>query len=343
MASASQAPLLLVPYMWIGDFVRCHTVISVAQMRWPGRPIDVLSSSLCAPLVDYMPGVRRAIVSDLPHGRLALREQWRLSQGLRAEGYEAALVVPRKWKAALAPFLAGIPKRVGMVGEARFGLINDLRWNEKALPRMVDRCATLALPRDTAFPKTWPPPRLCVGTKETADWRRQYGISDIRAVALCPGAAGAQKRWPPEAYANLARQLKAANVDLWIVGGPDERAAAEQISDNGRIARDQTGGDLRAAIRALATATVAVANDSGLLHVAAALGTPTIGLYGMTAPAVWAPLNPLAAVIEAPWSVPCPKCGRSHCTDVRHRRTSDISVDKVFAAVVNALAAGNDS
>src|ERR1700680_3850202 len=94
-------PILIVPYMWIGDFVRGHTVVRVLKQRWPNRPIDLLANSLCAPLVDYMPGVRSAIVFDLPRRRLAVAKQWGLARQLRAAGYGIALVLPRTWKSAL--------------------------------------------------------------------------------------------------------------------------------------------------------------------------------------------------------------------------------------------------
>src|ERR1700742_255469 len=130
--AADTRPILIVPYMWIGDFVRGHTVVRVLRERWPNRPVDLLTTSLCAPLVDYMPGVRSGIVWDLPRSRLAVARQWGLAALLRAKGYETALILPRTWKSAIAPALAGIPERIGCVGEARFGLVNKLRWGEKA-------------------------------------------------------------------------------------------------------------------------------------------------------------------------------------------------------------------
>src|SRR6202158_1269317 len=105
-------PILIVPYMWIGDFVRGHTVVRVLGKRWPNRPIDLLATSLCAPLVDYMPGVRSGIVWDLPRRRLAVAKQWGLAAELRVRGYGTALILPRTWKSAIAPTLAGIPERV---------------------------------------------------------------------------------------------------------------------------------------------------------------------------------------------------------------------------------------
>ena len=152
----SESPILIVPYMWIGDFVRCHTVVKLLKQRFPSTPIDILTTSMVAPLLDYMPGVRKGIVADLPRKRLALSDHRALAQRLRAERYGQALVMPRTWKSALAPSLAGIPCRTGFVGEGRFGLINDLRFGERRLPRMTDRCAMLALPKGEAAPVQWP-------------------------------------------------------------------------------------------------------------------------------------------------------------------------------------------
>src|SRR6202161_620976 len=171
-----KGPILLVPYMWIGDFVRCHSVAQILHARYPGRPVDVLATTLCAPLADYMPGVRQAIVCDLPRGRLALAEQSTLAARLKREGYGNALVMPRTWKSALAPFLAGIPRRTGFVGEMRLGLLNDLRGGEKALPRLVARCAARALPKHAAVPKDLPLPQLVVPREALPAWRERMGL-----------------------------------------------------------------------------------------------------------------------------------------------------------------------
>src|SRR5437868_3452616 len=186
----SGSPILIVPYMWIGDFVRCHTVVTLLRQRFPSRPVDMLTTTMVAPLIDYMPGVRKGVVVDLPRKRLAFAAHRALARRLQAEGYGHALVMPRTWKSALAPYLAGIPERTGFIGEARFGLINDLRFGERALPRMIDRCAALALARDQRAPPEWPLPELVVPAGELAAWRQRLGLAaDGRAVvALAPGA-----------------------------------------------------------------------------------------------------------------------------------------------------------
>src|SRR4051812_16376469 len=192
---ADTRPILIVPYMWIGDFVRGHSVVRVLNQRWPNRPVDLLATPLCAPLVDYMPGVRAKIVVDLPRSRLAVAKQRALAADLRGRGYGTALVLPRTWKAAIAPALAGIPERVGFFGEARFGLINRLRWNEKALPRFIDKNAALALPEGARLPSEWPVPQLRVPVEEASHWRQANGLGTAPAIAFGPGSVGSSKRW----------------------------------------------------------------------------------------------------------------------------------------------------
>src|ERR1041384_8156394 len=86
-------PILIVPYMWIGDFVRCHTVVKLLKARFPARPVDMLSTTLCAPLADYMPEVRQAVVVDLPRKRLPVAEYRTLADRLRRENYGTALIM----------------------------------------------------------------------------------------------------------------------------------------------------------------------------------------------------------------------------------------------------------
>jgi heptosyltransferase II len=337
-----KSPILLVPYMWIGDFVRCHTVVRLLNQRFPEQPVDVLTTSTVAPLLDYMPGVRKGIVVDLPRTRLALGQHRALARRLRAEGYGRALIMPRTWKSALAPALAGVPERIGFMGEARFGLINDLRFGERRLARMVDRCAVLALPKGANVPARWPLPELKVPGPELAAWRERLGLaSDNRpVVALAPGAVGPSKRWPAAYYADLAQRLAAEGTWVWVIGGPGEKEIAAQIvrTHQGGI-RDLTGPDLRNAILALAAANTAVSNDSGLLHVAAALGTPAVGIFGPTSPWHWAPLNPIAAVIETTSELPCRPCHEPVCRLGHHLCMRNISVDQVSAAIRRATLA----
>ncbi|MGP0090810.1 MAG: lipopolysaccharide heptosyltransferase II [Xanthobacteraceae bacterium] len=339
-SGTSEPPILLIPYVWIGDFVRCHSVVKLLRDQRPERPVDVLTSTLCAPLLDYMPGVRKGIVWDLPRRRIAFAQQRALAERLRRENYGSALVMLRTWKSALAPFLARIPRRTGFVGEARFLLLNDLRWGERRLERMIDRCGALALPKDARLTLDWPLPELVVPADAVASWQARRGLSNDRrpVVTLAPGAVGTGKAWPVAHYCDLARRLAQSEIAVWVLGGPNETALAHAITEaGGAPVRDLTGPDLRDAILALKAANAAVTNDSGLMHIAAAIGTPTIAVFGPTSPRHWAPLNPLAATLEPPDDRPCPQCGRLNCDNVRHRRTQDVAVDRVYDAVMRVL------
>jgi heptosyltransferase-2 len=330
------SPILIVPYMWIGDFVRGHTVVRVLNQRWPNRPVDLLTTSLCAPLVDYMPGVRAGLVWDLPRSRLAVTRQWGLAALLRSRSYRTALILPRTWKSAIAPALAGIPERIGFIGEARFGLVNQLRWREKSFPRFIDKNAALALPDGAPLPAEWPVPQLRVPKDEVGRWRRTSGLGTGKAVALAPGSVGASKRWTY--FAEAARLLVEHDLDVWVVGGPGEKAMAEGIvAAGGSRVRDLTGTDLRNGILAMAAADVAISNDSGLMHIAAGLGTPTMGIFGPTSSNLWAPLNGLAATVVTKTQLSCQPCQRTVCTMNDHRCMRDISATDVVAIAQRVL------
>src|SRR3984957_11235820 len=335
--AADTRPILIVPYMWIGDFVRGHTVVRVLKQRWPNRPIDLLATTLCAPLVDYMPGVRSGIVWDLPRSRLAVARQWGLAAQLRAGNYATALVLTRTWKSALAPELAGIPERVGFVGEARFGLIYRWRWGEKALPRFIDKNAALALPDGAPLPPEWPVPQLNVPADEVARWRPTNGLGSGPAVALAPGSVGSSKRWTY--YPEAARRLAQQGLDVWVVGGPGEKPlAAEIVATGGAGVRGLPGTALRNGILAVAAARLAISNDSGLMHIAAAAGTPTMGIFGPTSPYLWATLNGLAATVLTKTQLSCQPCQRTVCTMNDHRCMRDIPASDVVATVTRVMA-----
>ena len=275
-----------------------------------------------------MPGVRAGIVWDLPRSRLAVARQWGLAAELRARGYGTALVLPRTWKSAIAPALAGIPERVGFVGEARFGLINRWRWGEKALPRFIDKNAALALPDGAPLPPEWPVPQLRVRAEEAAAGGRPTGS------ARPGGRAGARARSAPPSAGPIireaARLLAERGLDVWVVGGPGEKALAQEIvAAGGPRVRDLTGTDLRNGILAMAAASVAISNNSGLMHIAAAIGTPTMGIFGPTSPYLWAPLNGLAATVQTKTDVPCQPCHAPVCTMNDHRCMRDIPASDV--------------
>jgi heptosyltransferase-2 len=339
MTKEASAPILLVPYMWIGDFVRCHSVVQLLKARWPERPVDILSSTLCAPLAGYMPGVRKAVVHDLPRGQIAFAENARLAEKLKPEGYGTALVMSRKWKAALAPYLAGIPERVGFLGEMRFLLLNDIRPGEKQYKTMAEQCAALALPRGAKLPPL-PEPKLAASEAQLKSWRARTGIeqSGRHAIAFAPGSVWLSKRWPVSHYARLAALLGERGYEIWIAGGRDEKPLAEAIRASAPVVRDLTDLDLGDGALALGEADAVVSNDSGALHMASAFGTLTLALFGPTDPAAWMPLNKSAKALLADEPLDCRPCAAHVCPLGHHKCLVDLAPQVVFAEVERALA-----
>ena len=229
----------------------------------------------------------------------------------------------------------------GFIGEWRYGLLNDVRYGERERPRMIDQMGALALAPDAKPPAGWPLPELKVPAREVDAWCNKRGLSgdDPPIVTLSPGAVGEGKAWPPEHYATLARALVKDGMSVWVLGGPSETGIARQIiAAAGEPVRDLTGNDLRDAVLALAAADVSVTNDSGLMHVSAAIGTPTVAIFGPTSPWHWKPLNPVAAILEPPGDETVRSRAREIGNDaVRHRRTGDVSVETVLTAVRDVL------
>jgi len=230
------------------------------------------------------------------------------------------------------------------VGEWRFGLVNDLRFGERKLPRMVDQCAALALPANTPPPENWPLPELRVPSAEVAGWRERLGLADTGRpiIALAPGAVGPSKRWPGASYTDLARRLINQRNEVWALGGPAEAPLVRIIQHGAPEVRDLTNADLRNAILGLAAADAAISNDSGLLHVAAAIGTPVVGIFGPTSPWHWAPLNPIAATVQQTVEIlSCQPCHEPTCRMRHHRCMRNISAEQVMAVIERTLADAN--
>ena len=207
---------------------------------------------------------------------------------------------------------------------------------------MIDQMGALALPKGAALPAEWPLPEIRVAAGDIAAWRDRWGL-DAEArpiVTLCPGAVGAGKAWPPEHYAALAQALVKDGASVWVLGGPGETDIARRIVEvAGPRVRDLTGADLRNAILAMAAADLAVTNDSGLMHVSAALGTPTVAIFGPTSPWHWKPLNPVSAILEPEGDPIARQRARLEGNAaVAHHRTADVAVDRVLEAARNVLA-----
>lgn len=312
---------LVVAPNWVGDLVMAQPLIARLAARADTAAIDVLGAAWVLPLATRMPGVNDALVNPTGHGELGLGKAWRLGRTLRARRYDAAWVLPNAWKQALAPWFAGIPRRVGYVGEFRHGLLNDARVLDAAgVPRLVDRFAALAdVPGAAVDPARTPLPRLRVDTAsmQAACERLRLDPAPLarRVVALCPGAEyGPAKRWPVAHFATLARTLHVEDgCDVWLFGSAKDRDVCADIARDAAVpVRDLAGRtSLAEACDLLSAAAVVVSNDSGLMHVAAALDRPVVALFGSSSPHYTPPLGARAEVLRH--AVPCQPCFRREC------------------------------
>jgi len=306
--------ILVVAPNWIGDALMAQPLL--ARLKQSGARIDVLAPEWVAPVARRMPEVDEVIAAPFRHGALHLGARWRIARSLKARGYGEAVVLPNTWKSALVPFFAGIARRIGYVGEARYGLLNVIQ--QKKNVSMPIHYARLAGGPDTALPQ----PRLEVADSEIRETRERFGI-DAGYAALCPGAEyGPAKRWPY--FKELAEKI---GMPVVILGsGKDAEAAANLTGRNlvGKTTLDE-------AIRLIAGAAVVVSNDSGLMHVAAALGRPQVALFGSSSPEHTPPASAKARVL---WlRLECSPCFARECPLGHFRCMREIGVEKVLAAM----------
>jgi heptosyltransferase-2 len=263
-----------------------------------------------------MPEVNDVIINPFPHGTVQLNARRGLGRKLRAAGYDQAIVLPNSWKSALVPFFANIPLRTGFVGEMRYVLLNDARkLDKKSLPLMVERFAQLAEAPLDDVARPLPPPVLRVSDEQRAQALAKFGLSRDKPVTVfCPGAEyGPAKRWPPQYYAELAQQLRAQGHEVWLIGSPKDKEVADKIVAMGNEpCRNLCGAtDLAEAIALLSCADLVVSNDSGLMHIAAALGRPMIAIFGSSSPQFTPPLSDQAQVLKL--DLPCSPCFKREC------------------------------
>ncbi|MBL6749722.1 MAG: lipopolysaccharide heptosyltransferase II [Nevskia sp.] len=284
--------------------------------RRPQAAIDVLAPGWSLPILQRMPEVRTGIELPLGHGEFGFSVRRRIGRALRGRRYAQAIVLPGSWKSALVPFFAGIPRRTGYRREFRYGLLNDLRKLDRSvLPTTVQQFLALAAdaPPDAA-PPVVPQPRLRAEPARVPLLAAQLGLEPERpAVALMPGAEyGPAKRWPPEHFAELAGRLAQAGCQVWIFGSAKERALGAAIAGGRQHIHDLCGRTaLVDVVDLLAACAAAVTNDSGLMHVAAAVGVPLVAIFGSSSPAHTPPLSPAAAVLYL--GLPCSPCFAREC------------------------------
>ena len=329
MTSGSPSPappsrILVVGPAWVGDMVMAQSLFAALKSRHPGTIIDVLAPRWTLPLLRFMPEIRRAIDQPLGHGQLGLATRFRLGRQLRGEGYDLALVLPGSLKAALTPYWAGIPQRRGYGGALRRLFLSDVRAKSR-VPQVESYMALI----DWQGPV--PPPRLTVPPAFCTQALNKLGLSRPTQplLAIAPGAEyGPAKRWPERHFGAVAAKRRAQGWQVWLFGSPADRTIAGQIPCDQNLA-GRTSLDQAVALLGLADAVLS--NDSGLMHVAAALDRPQVALFGPSDPIRTGPRNPAARVLRL--GLDCSPCNKRECPLGHHRCLEELFPEAVMAAL----------
>ena len=338
---SAQQKILIVGPSWVGDMVMAQALYKLLLRHKPDAKLHVLAPAWSKPVLERMPEVSRAIEQPLGHGELGLRARRDLGRRLKSEGYAQAIVLPRSLKSALVPYFASIPVRTGFRGEWRYGLLNDRRpFDPKVLDQTVKRFVALGIDRAATKLPAIDNPSLQVDAENRARALDRFGIdTDADTVALMPGAEfGPAKRWPLKNFADLASRLGRVGVSVWVLGSAKERELGDAIltSVDRPGARNLCGEtSLAEAADLISAAKVAVTNDSGLMHLAAAVQTYVVALYGSSSPTFTPPLTHKKRVFYL--NLECSPCFQRHCPLDHFRCMKEISVDTVCSAVVTAL------
>lgn len=332
--------ILVVAPAWVGDLVMCQTLLKVLAARRPRPALDVLAPDWGVSLVERMPEVRRTLSLAVGHGQLGLGRRWRAAKELRGRGYDQAIVIQRSFKAGLVPWMAGVPRRTGVRGEARYGLINDARAvtaDTHALNHA--RYAALGLePGETIDDGRLPEPSLHVNEANLHRLIDRLGLdAGIRPVGLAPGAAyGPAKRWPETYWVRLAESLVRSGRGVWVFGSEAERAVGERIREAAPSGVWNLAGRTRLvdAVDLMSACREVVSNDSGLMHLAAAAGAHVVALFGSTSPSSTPPLTRRRTLL---WrGLECSPCFARECPLGHLACLTGISPEAVLEALAES-------
>jgi heptosyltransferase II len=313
---ASPHILILGP-SWIGDMVLAQSLFKVIKTLHPEAIIEVAAPGWTLPLLERMPEIEASIALPFKHGQLALGERFRFGKQLREHGYTQAILLTNSLKSAVLPFAARIPRRTGFLGEYRFGLLNDVRpLNRQALPRTVDRFVALGLEPDEQQPDYLPSPRLTDNHQHALLTLQHLGHAapNVRVLGLCPGAEyGPAKRWPAPYFAETAKHALAQGWEVWLFGSQKDMPVTGEINALTDGKCFDLGGKttLDEAIDLMSLTTSVVSNDSGLMHIAAALDKPLVAVYGSSDPHHTPPMSEKAFI--AYLGLSCGPCFKREC------------------------------
>jgi heptosyltransferase-2 len=347
MSAGATSRILVISPNWIGDAVMAQPLLRLLKEAHPLHGIDVLAPPSVSPVWRAMAEVDTVIETPFKHGALQLKARWQLARQLKLRAYDQAYVLPNTLKFALIPWLAGIRKRVGYLGEKRYGLLNVIHHDDKHAPRgMVAFYAALAGPAkpdakpasSAASPSSLPipRPRLTVAVTEAERIMRHFGLTpQLPLLVFAPGAEfGSAKRWPAAYFGQLAQTVRQSmgQVQIVLLGSAKDRPITEEIVASAPEVISLAGAtSLAEAIALIAQAGAVVSNDSGLLHIASALNRPVVALYGPTDPGHAPPFSDIATSIYLHLS--CAPCRQRECPLLHHKCMRDMLPAQVWQAL----------
>ncbi|OYY50523.1 MAG: lipopolysaccharide heptosyltransferase II [Methylophilaceae bacterium 17-44-8] len=309
--------ILVLGPAWVGDMVLAQSLFKTLKFNQPDCTIDVAAPAWTLPLLERMPEVSAAIPLPFKHGELAFWKRIVFGKSLKHKGYTQAIILTNSFKSALLPWAAGITKRTSFLGEMRYGLINDIHTLDKSQLKMtVQRFVSLGLENNTPLPDPLPIPSLVTNKQQAHLVLKKLDIPALESpiLGLCPGAEyGEAKRWPAENYAEVANAAIAKGWQVWLFGSDKDIPVTNQINQLTQNQCMNLGGKtkLGEAIDLMALCHTVVSNDSGLMHVAAALDKKLVAIFGSSDPYHTPPLHP-DAVIEY-LKLDCSPCFKREC------------------------------
>ena len=336
--------VLIIGPSWVGDMVMAQTLFACLKQRHGDDClIDVLAPECSRPILERMPEVNQALSFPLGHGALEIGTRRRIGKSLAGQ-YDQAILLPNSLKSALVPFFAGIPQRTGWRGEMRYGLLNDIRVLDKnQYPLMIERFMALAYEPEHQLTRPYPRPNLAIdpASREAALARFELEL-DRPVLVLCPGAEfGEAKRWPAEHYAAVADQKIRQGWQVWLFGSKSDHPVGEQIRDRLRPGLREESVNLAGetslaeAIDLMSCATAVVSNDSGLMHVAAALNRPLVAVYGSTSPDFTPPLAEQVEIVRL--GLDCSPCFDRTCRFGHYNCLRDLEPQRVVDALIRLV------
>ena len=325
--------------------VMVQSLFIALKRQNPNNIIDVVAPAWSAPVLMRMPEVRRVIKVSLQHGKLQLADRYRVGKSLRGE-YDRAIILPRTFKSALIPYFAKIPRRIAYRGEMRYGIVNDMRDLDTELTyKAVDKYLRLgAEPEKLKQEKLLKAPiihypQLIVDDEKRHQAAKKLGIDESTpAIAFMPGAEfGPSKQWPGKYFGELATRFKQQGYNVYVFGSQNDKPIGEEIVEASNSDAINLCGrtSLEEVVDLLSLAKVAITNDSGLMHIAAAVGRPVVAIYGAITPKFTPPLTDKKEIQYL--GLDCSPCWKKQCPYGHYNCLNNIEVNKVYESAQRLL------